>query len=120
MNVLAHTSSYLSPAVLAAATTAVALILREVVGRVFQSRQSRRDLVLQQSELTLSQVKMLWDENARLKADGLLAQKSDRELREQIALLTARCRDLEAIVTDLRSRLERPGRLAALANPSRK
>ena len=100
-------SSWIEPTVLAASVTALALVLRELIGRVYMNRQGQRDMTYQQAELTLSQVKLLWEENARLKADAAQLQKLNRELRDRLDTLAARCRELEQHVAALSRRLDR-------------
>lgn len=98
--------AWITPAVLAAAVTAAALVAREVVGRIYQNRQGIRDMSFQQAELTLSQVKLLWEENARLKLDSAQTSATNRELRDRLDTLSRRCRELEQTVASLSRRMD--------------
>jgi len=102
-----------APTVVAAAVSAIALVLRELIarrGEPARLRQNRLeiegDLAMRSQEVLLQQIEALWRENASVKAREAQSRAQCQVLETQCAELERRCIELEGHLADVRRRLD--------------
>lgn len=107
-----------SPAAVAAAVSATALLAKELLGvrgrrarAAVEKRQGESELALRTHDSLLAQVQSLWAENASLREREAESRARCRELERTCGVLEQRCRELEFELELLRRRLDRFDRL---------
>lgn len=106
-----------APTVVAAIVSALALVLRDVLGRrgerdklTENARRHDDDVSIRGQELLLKQIESLWRENAASRAREAESRQRCRDLEKRCEELVARCAQLQQMLDQLRSRLDRVDR----------
>ena len=100
-------AAIVTPTVIAAIVSAVALIVREHVTGKAGDRQHRRDGGHRAQELMLRQIESLWRENAESKSREAALRVRLSDLEQRLTECGRTIRKLEAELDRVRTRLER-------------
>ncbi len=100
-------AAIVTPTVIAAVVSAIALLVREAVIGRGGARKLRRESGHRSQELMLRQIELLWRENAESKAREAAMRTRLIDVEQRLAECGRTIRKLEAELDRVRQRLER-------------